>query len=288
MTNLEPVADGVNKRMPPLPATRSQYVRFVAQAYVDGERNRRAFRDVERFSMYIGYARSGHTLVNSLLNAHPEIVSAHECQIFRFVGRRAIGRNQLYAMLLRRDEQFGELGRRWSGFDYTVPGQYQGRFESLRVIGDKCAGVSTWRIHREPSLLDRLRQVVDVPLRVIHVIRNPYDNIAAMARTRGLSNAVERYAELGRAADDIRNRLSHDELLDVRFEAFTADPGGSLAELCRFLDVDATEDYLNACSQLVKQGRRTRDTQDWNEPELAHVNELIAARPVLAGYTFDD
>jgi hypothetical protein len=287
MTNLEPQSDEV-KRMPPLPATRGQHVRFVAQAYIDGERNRKAFRNVERFSLYIGYARSGHTLVNSLLNAHPEIVSAHELQVLRFVGQRGIGRNQLYAMLLRRDEQFGELGRRWSGFDYTVPGQYQGRFETLRVVGDKCAGVSTWRIHREPGLLDRLRQLVDVPLRVIHVIRNPYDNIAAMARVRGLPDATERYAALGQAVDDIRERLSHDELIDVRFEAFTEDPRGSLTELCRFLGVEATEDYLNACAQLVKQGRRTRDTQDWSAPALAQVNELIASRPVLAGYTFDD
>ncbi len=286
MTNQEPRSDAT-KRMPPLPATRSQYVRFVAQAYVDAERNRKAFRQVERFSLFIGYARSGHTLVNSLLNAHPEIVSAHELQVLRYVGRRGVGRNQLYAMLLRRDEQFGQLGRRWSGFDYSVPGQYQGRFETLRVIGDKCASVSTMRIHREPGLLDRLRQTVDVPLRMIHIVRNPYDNIAAMARFRGLPNATDRYEALGRAVDDIRKRLSHDELLDMRFEAFTSDPRGSLTEICRFLGLEATEDYLTACSQLVKQGRRTRDSQDWSAPVLAQVNELIEARPVLAGYTFD-
>ena len=225
--------------------------------------------------------------MNSLLNAHPEIVGAHECQILRFL-HKGVGRNQLYAILLRRDQQFAELGNRWSGFDYTVPGQYQGRFETIRVIGDKCAGVSTWRMHRDPSLLDRLRQTTRVPLRVIHVIRNPYDNIAAMARRRGLPEAVERYAALGQAVDDIRNRLSPEELIDVRFETFTADPRGSLTDLCRFLGVEASQDYLNACAQLVNQGRRTRDTQDWSAPLKAQVDELIAARPVLAGYTFDD
>ena len=50
----EPLS-GEAKHMPPLPVTRAQYLRFVAQAYVDGERNRKAFRHVERFSLFIGY-----------------------------------------------------------------------------------------------------------------------------------------------------------------------------------------------------------------------------------------
>jgi phage terminase large subunit-like protein len=45
------------------------------------DRNR--FHDVGVFCIFIGYPRSGHSLVGSLLNAHPEVIISHELDVLR-------------------------------------------------------------------------------------------------------------------------------------------------------------------------------------------------------------
>ncbi len=121
---------------------------------------------------------SGPPLLNG---AHPESLIAHELDAVGYVEHH-FGRDQLYALLLERDEVFASMGRKWMGYDYVVPHQFQGRWSKLRVIGDKRGHVSTSRLARHPETLDRLRHLVGVPIRVVHVTRNPYDNVATMAR----------------------------------------------------------------------------------------------------------
>jgi len=278
---------GANIELPP-PRTRPELAAFIARATIEGIRSRRAFRDVERFFFLVGYTRSGSTLVGSLLNAHPEMVIAHETDALRYI-RTGITRNTFYAMLLQRDRQFAAIDRSYHGFEYSVPGGDQGRFTSLRVLGDKHAGRATRRIRDDPGVLERLRSLVGVPIRVLHLVRNPFDNIASIARNRDLplSSAIDIYKMLGDAVDQIAKLLNADELLEIRYEQIIADPTVTLHDVCRFIGVDATAGYLSMCATLIDEsGRRGRDRVSWSPKELSAVEGLIAARSSLQGYSF--
>lgn len=257
----------------------------VGRSVVEGARGRRSFGTVERFCLFVGYPRSGHSLIGSLLNAHPHMVVAHELDVLRYV-RLGLRRDQLYAMLIRRDREFASVGRQWSGYEYVVPGQHQGRADPLRVIGDKRGGTTSAWLERQPELLERLRAVVGVPLAVVHVTRHPLDNIATIATRNNLTvdKATERYRRFGVAADAARRRLAADELLDMRYEDFAADPVAELARLCRFLHVECTEGYLSACAGIVQPASVSRGRVEWTAAQRRAVQELIASRPVLAGY----
>jgi hypothetical protein len=88
--------------------------------------------------------------------------------------------------------------------------------------------------------------------------------------------------------DEVRSRLGSDELLDIRYESFTEHPEQHLRELCGFLGVTASPDYLRACAALVKPTpSRSRDRLPWSADERREVDDLIERRPVLAGYGFD-
>jgi hypothetical protein len=269
------------------PRTRLGEAALLGRAAVSGIRNRHALRDVEVFFLALGYARSGSTLVGSLLDAHPEIVVAHEADILRYV-RTGVTRRQLYAILLDRNRQFGSVGRRWHGFDYAVPGGFQGRFTTLRVLGDKHAGRATRRLARDPRLLERLRALVQVPIRVLHVTRNPYDNVASIAESRGLdlSEAVDVYEKLSEMADGVRALLAPHELLDLAYESVVEDPVNRLSEICAFVGVEASTAYLEACSAVVDSaaGQRRRGVV-WPPDERRRIDELITARSVLSGYS---
>lgn len=252
-------------------------------------RYRRAFDGVERYCMFLGYPRSGHSLVGSLFNAHPEMVIAHECDALHYL-RLGVGRNELYALLLERDQWFARGGQQWNGYEYKVPGQWQGRFERLRVIGDKRGGGSTWWLRHEPALLDRLRRTVSVPLRLVHIVRNPFDNIATFARFRSVSleQAADRYFMLAETNQDLRSRLGEEELFEAHLDDLVADPRRLLREMCAFLALAAPPDYLEACAALVFESpKRTRRSAEWSPQLLASVAERVKAVPFLARYSFE-
>jgi hypothetical protein len=246
--------------------------------------------ELEQFCFFIGYARSGHTLIATLLNAHPEVVIAHELDAVRFV-RHRFGRSQLFSLLLQRDQQFGEIGRTWSGYRYEVPDQFQGRFERLRVIGDKRARASVLQIAEQPELLDRLRRVVKVPIRVVHVTRNPFDNIATEARRHNMSlaQATIWYEQICRAVLVVRPLLDPSELVDLRYEDFTGGTERALAELCGFVGVEAGPAYLESCVSIVwPRTNQSRNTVEWSDQQRRDVERLIDTYDVLQSYAFDD
>ena len=45
------------------------------------------FKTVEKYCMFIGYPRSGHSLIGALLDAHPNIIIAHELNDLRYFAR---------------------------------------------------------------------------------------------------------------------------------------------------------------------------------------------------------
>ena len=271
------------------PRSQTQKAALLARATVLGISQRRAFQQVEAFCLLVGYARSGSTLFGSVLNAHPEMVIAHEADIMRYV-HPGVSRNQLFGILLGRDREFAGIGRQWHGFDYAVPGHAQGEFTRLRVIGDKHAGRATRWLREDPTRLDRLRHVVGVPLRVVHLVRNPFDNVASMARNRDIpvSRALEVYCGLSRGVDRIRRELTAEELLDVRYEDFLQHPESVIPAVCTFLGVAADGDYVTACATLMEAGGpRGRDTVTWSAEERDTLETLIGDLDMLKGYSFE-
>ena len=269
------------------PASSTEFAAFVARTTVHGVRYRRTFQEVECFCLLIGYPHSGSTLVSSVLNAHPEMVMGHETDILRYV-RPGLSRNLLFSVILDRDRQFTAANRHWNGNDYAMPASGQGSFSRLRVIGDKCIARQAMRLHHDPPLLDRLRSTLDMPLRVIHLVRNPFDNIASIASKRGvLSSRIEKYRALGEGMDDIRGRLRAEELCEIRYEDVVADPSRSLSDVCHFLGLEAPDEYLQDCVQLIRPSiQLSRFSVDWTESQRGEVEAIIAARSVLTGYTF--
>lgn len=139
-----------------------------------GLRNRKLFEGVEKYCMFIGYPRSGHSLIGSLLDAHPNIVIANELDVLKFIYAR-FSKRQIYYLLIENPRTWAESGRKSASYSYEVLNQWQGRFKKLQVIGDKKGWSSTLRLRSNPELLRRLQDTISLNIKFIHVIRNPYD-----------------------------------------------------------------------------------------------------------------
>jgi hypothetical protein len=249
------------------------------------------FARVERFCMFLGYPRSGHSLVGSLIDAHPDAVVAHELNVLRYL-KYGFGRDQIFWLLLENARAYARYGRSATGYSYEVPGQHQGSFRTLRVIGDKRGSGSVRRLRARPALLERLRRCVGVPVKFLHVARNPYDNIATMyrrSRQRDLEASIDFYFVHAEGVSELRPRIAPGDLLDLRHEELIRDPEETLARICRFLELEPARDYLEACASILFDApRRTRGDAPWTPELLDVVHERAARHPFLAGYSMDD
>lgn len=258
-----------------------------------------AFEGVRTYCMFVGYPKSGHSLIGSLLDAHPDMVIAHELDALRYL-RAGFGREQLYRLIRENARRFSEAGREWNNYSYEVPGQWQGRVRDLQVIGDKKGGHSTLCLDAHPELLQKLRKTVGVPVKFVYVVRNPYDNISTISR-EGLFNpkhdgsrdllrcAIENYFDRARAMRDFLRRVEVSDVHEMRHEAFVENPGRHVRELCGFLGLDAPEDYLRACASVVSESpTRSRQRVEWDEASIEDVRRRIGGFEFLRGYSYED
>jgi hypothetical protein len=265
--------------------------RASAQACLQGDGyEEETFKDVETFCMFIGYPRSGHSVVGSLIDAHPDAVLSSELDALKYV-REGCSRKEIFPMILRRSERFVVKRRRTPDAEYFVPNQWQGRFRTLRVIGDKKGAGSAIKFNKDPELLDRFQRVIGGSIKFIHVVRNPYDTISTMSirNGKGLEFSSKRFFMLCRAVEKVKERVDPSTVLDVRHESLIADPEGVVKELCRFLGLEPFDDYVKDCAGIIYQSpNRSRSKVEWSAGFIASVKERMAGFPHLAGYSFEE
>lgn len=251
--------------------------------------NKALLDEVETLCLFIGYPRSGHSLVGSLLDAHPQMAIAHELDALLYLKRGFHPREILYLML--EVSQFhGEIGRRWGEYLYDVPGQWQGRYTQLQVIGDKKGGMTTLRIARNPLLLKQVMTRFGKRKRFVHVVRNPFDNIAAMVQKgQSLNAAIIEYFKLLRTNRAIIKRVGADAVATLHHEDLVASPKAELARLCDFLGVAPQPDYLDACASIVFAApHQPRRKIAWSAETIRILERRIATTPMFDRYRFED
>jgi len=251
-------------------------------------RYRASFEEVKRFCLFVGYPRSGHSIVGAVLNAHRSAVISHELIVPPLI-LGGCDRDGLYAQIIARANWFNLRGNR-TNYRYGIPGQWQGRFRSLRVIGDKRGGTVTLTLETDPDLLQRTRILTQVPLRLIHVIRNPWDNIAAISIWHKLTPeaSADFYFRHWRVTDRLGEFASSEEVLAIHHEDFIEWPRETIAALCSHLDLELYPGYLaDCCAVLFDRPTYTRRKIDWSPELLASVAERVAQYPLLKRYAFE-
>lgn len=254
--------------------------------------HRSDFESVAVYCMFIGHGRTGHSLVGSLLNGHPEMVVSHELDALRLLDRAQVPvtRNQLFSTILQRDAEFTSLGREWERYSYNVPGTAQGEFDRLRVIGDKKGAASTRRLGHSPELLGELRETISVPLRAVHVVRNPYDTIASRRKLKDTwkEYGIEKYFANADNVELISEMLEEDELFRLHHEDLISDTAGVLSDLCAFLGVEPGDAYLSACEEFVFDSpNQTRHEITWTDEEIERIDRKNSQYDWLEQYTFE-
>jgi hypothetical protein len=248
------------------------------------------FRDVETFCMFLGYPRSGHSIVGAFIDAHPDAVISHELNVLEFL-QAGFTKRQIFSIILSKSEKFAKKGRVGVRYTYMVPNQWHGRFSKLRVIGDKKGGGSSARIKGDVTLIDRLQKTVGTTVKFIHVIRNPYDTISTMSTRSGkeLKFVINRFFSLCHVVMNIKKKVVQSSILDIRHESLIADPKSELTKICLFLGLEPFEAYLSDCASILYSApHKSRYKVQWTDELVRTVEEKMAGIPFLEGYSFKE
>lgn len=196
---------------------------------------------VEKFVFFIGYQRSGHSIIGSFMDAHPHMVIAHEFMLFNKLKEmdekykdmsplrnKEVLFNELYQDSCTDAERGWRSGQlRNKNYTLTINSQWQGRYDRhIQVIGDKSGGATTTVYTSSPlkfeEYLNNLKKTTGIPVKVLHVVRNPYDMIATDAL---YSEGKRRRAVTGERqavfVSNFKNTLSELKALG-KFEQFNA------------------------------------------------------------------
>ena len=77
------------------------------------------FRHVETYCMFLGYPRSGHSIIGALLDAHPSAIIAHELADLKYI-RAGFDRLRLFNLLLQNSQTRAHSKRKSGVYFYYI------------------------------------------------------------------------------------------------------------------------------------------------------------------------
>ena len=246
----------------------------------------RALGRAQIFCSFVGHGRSGGTLVGALLNAHPNVVMSNELNALRRL-RLGMKQDDLYRLIyIVSKRQVARGSRGGGGYSYAIAGQWQGKHRDILVIGDRKAGASAQELNAHPNLLGLVDERIRLTKKFVHVIRNPFDTIATtFKKTMSGSDSTE-HEHLEREIHNYFARCQAVKHVELHFgpgsvhyldhEDLLSGPHATLAELCHFLGLEASADYLDACAGILMQSpNKTGASINWRPEHLRSVRSGI-------------
>ena len=259
------------------------------------------------FVAFIGYPRSGHTLLGSLMDAHRMVAVSIEANALQMI-QLGYNRNGLLFFI-----EFWSwfvsriLGNKWSGYSYKVPGGFQGKSSKSVVMGDNDANQTTQRLMGLSELEFTLKNRLSLPVKYIHVVRNPFDIISTMHNRKVGNFSRESLRTEGdvfdqkvlekktraffRKAKKVQQMISSEntEVLTIYHESLISSPRETLETVFEFLEIAPSDEYLDKCMQTIhKSSNKSRHKVLWRNEYIKKVERKCLEIPFLKEYRFAD
>ena len=284
-------------------------------------------RDVEgvkKFVLFVGHGRSGHSIIGAVLDAHPNVIMAHEYRVLEPCVRGSStpqiqSKRDLFNNLYRNSYRSVQTGWRSplptsKGYNLHIESQWQGTFSQLKVIGDKGGGklsnTLVESLNKTVSCFSHLKKKIQIPIVLFHVVRNPFDMLATkFANRRKLS--VHEMISKGRTLNVARNEIisaarnlarreksamkwinskemKNTEVVHIRSEEFINDPRRRVKEMCYALDVPCPPYYVRACDEKIyKKVSASHKIINCTKAVIQEVRGIFKQIPSFSGYSFD-
>ena len=241
----------------------------------------------------VGCARSGTTLLQSLLASHPVVASFPESNFFNHLFSHSEPKRRLLGVISRRAKprlaeflaESGYPDHKPSPF-VLFPGQLTTHFSSTLDQLTLHQGKKIW-IEKTPTHLYHLDFITQyIPQsKFIHIIREGKDTVASLYDVRkkypkqwtnepaSVELSVARWVKDVSISAQYAHRSNH---VVVSYEALVADPNATLQRLCRFIDIEFSPKMLNSYTSTAHQVSLAREP--WKEGVASPIRNANATK----------
>jgi hypothetical protein len=260
--------------------------------------------DVKTFVIFVGHSRSGHSIVGALMDAHPDMILAHEYNVLSNITKDLASETDTLALFnsLYRNS-YNSAVNGWRSAKETRKGynlsmshnSWQGRVRRLKVVGDKGAAMTVAEHKRDPTkcpyLVSNLQSALKIPVKAIHVLRNPYDNIATQflyfshdKNNYKLPRSSSEVASFKKPqvatktinyffghASAVRRMIDqcHLRVLNVHLSDLIKQPASVIRVICKFVGVECSAEYLESCAgKVFKSLSKPRSLVEWSQKQI--------------------
>ena len=212
--------------------------------------------NITRYVMFLGFARSGHSFIGSVIDAAPNTLIANEHNAFqRFLNSEYNTSFGLFQDLATNSIRCGLYGR-VQIYNYTIPNSWQGRANVLTVIGDKKGGTTTKLLRKHPHAFDSFLTWLGIQVYIVVVFRNPFDMIATQSYRSHPDKIIS-------DADVLKVLNSYSFILDyieqhpnlkfhvMTMEKFAERTGLEFIRLCKFTGMECNDDLFRQVNTTV-------------------------------------
>ena len=276
---------------------RNMHIVYHPYVFLKGVLNAKINQDIHSLLLFIGYPRSGSSTLASILDAHKNILISHELNALDYF-RKGYNKNQLF-WLIRKNSRLSALRNRISSnYPGIIVNQCNGEAFPCTIIGDKKAGGSTAIIEKYPSLINDIPSKFGVKLKLVHIIRNPFDMITTQAYggnrlqkniTRAdIESAINFCFQKLDTIEKLTKYVPPLDIFHVRHEDLIANPKPTLSGILKWLNAEIDDQYLKDCeNHLFKEPHQSRKKFNWPPDLIEMVEEKISQLTILKGYTFE-
>ena len=232
------------------------------------------------FLCFCGYPRSGHTLVAAILNANPNVMCSNQLNIFHQL--QDIDVIKSYSLQSNTWKDTTQIPH--------IPKQ------EITVVGDKTGHRTVEILGNNPARLGVVKDYYKLPFKWIHVVRNPFDNLATWGKLNHqnkknsksiieeLNLVIEKYRKLNETIERLRRS---ENILTVNHEYVITRMHNTLEEICNFLEISFDPVWRDNVRKAVwKRPRITRNQIRWDKQQKKEVNDIINQYSWLNGYEY--
>lgn len=208
----------------------------------------------------------------------------------------------------------------YPGYHYQAH-QWEGKCdEYIQVIGDKKGGGTSLFFRNIENLkyVTELHSIVQLPLKVMHIVRNPFDVISSSVLhqtdmyDKVKANGTDMYKV--KASGGVRythhvlqqsidrfflnaysvlllnsSRLNFVKFMTAHSEDLISKPERTLLSICAFLEVECSEEYLKGCASVVyNKPSRLRELVAWPSSMKKLVQKRMKEFAFFSRYSFTD
>lgn len=237
---------------------------------------------IKYYCCFIGWGRSGNSLVGALLNFHPNVYIKNE---FMTVRADCKNQKQIIDLLLSKIKKKEDKGRpqMWGGFLHE---QIRLKRDVPLVVGGKKGGKTSNDMIDQPVLFNKIfNDIIKLPVKWVHVQRNPYDNISSFRKIEK-DAAIDLYFK---HTTSVKRILEDKDVITIHLEDLCKNTKDVMRRLCEFYEVPIIKDHLDHCERVTWNFPRVtrHNVKWWNKERIERVKNSMEQYDFMRGYSFE-